>query len=512
MTRLAHRGVAAALAVSVGGIGALALGVGTGAAQTGAADATTASGAATGGQGAVIVPEKTAAEFEAERRAEEDEASAAAAAAAEARSAEDDEAAARAAEAAAQEQERLDAEAAEEGVGASRSGRPNLLTRGNLGSVGAAVPSEQLSGRVSFGASYESDPGLDDGGAGYRVSTSFGLSYVTVGRSDRFELSTQLSLSTGRGDGFSGSDSLSVPLPNLSLGYSQSVNRSFGYGLSFSGGVRRLQSSGSSILTLTDADGDGVLEFVQTQRGSTEAYRLSLSGSASGSYKLDRLNSFSSSVSLSRIDFINGDTQRPLTSWSLGGGWSHLLAPDLSAGLSTRIGGTIYDEQSSGDSTTVSATGNLSWSVNDSLGANFSVGPRLTFDDEGTNLGLSLSSAVSYADTETRRYTASLSNRVAPTSDGNSVNLTALRFSASEALNDRLGFELSSTLSHRSALGGSGGDDVDAVDASAGLRWALTPDVSASISYTFEYESTDTDSFLSHGVSLTLSRSFTFLP
>lgn len=400
-------------------------------------------------------------------------------------------------------------------------GDEGVRLAGNLPSRVEPNPERRITLSLSETLSGDTDLGMDGGDGSLGSSTRLGLSYISIGPISSYSVSANL--------GFNhvlGSDAdTDVPLPTFSAGWQRSLSRTTQMSLGLNGSVIPQTFYGDPVYSLTDSDDDGVLE-IETDAGDEEdALRVSLGGTASLSHTINSINSVSLGVSASMVDFIDGGASlTPYTNFGLNGGWNAQLTPTLSGGLSSGMSAYFSDGADERSTYTFNVSGNTGWTVNRRLSMNASLGPNLSFSsstdastglkDEYTSLSARGQVGISYALNDTK-WAASLSQGVQPSSDGAIANTTSLSLRMRHQINDASAVSAATSLSYYLPLSEEDEDSVSErlnLSLRTSYSYALTKTVDASLGYAIRLKHEDDESFVSHKVFLTLTKSFTFLP
>lgn len=411
-----------------------------------------------------------------------------------------------AAEQAAAEQAAAEAESARRSAAASRG----ILLDGAQQSQVNQSPERRLDLRISQGFSADSDPGRDESGAGFTSTTAVSFGYLLAGPTETLRFSGGISMLLRTGEGYEDSET-ALPLPNLALQYTQSVNPAFSYNLGLSGSVTERTFSNGSSLVVSDSNGDGVYEISLVDQGEDTGFIVSTSASAGARYVVNRRDSLSGGLQLNRIEYIDGAaTDVPMTGLSLRGAWNRQLSATLSAGFNSGISASIFDEDSEDDSFTFSAGAQGSWTADPRTTVSGSIGPRVTYSDalSQPNFGVAFDTGIR-RQTETSAMTLSFSNAVTPTTDGDVTNVTSLRLSASQTVSPTVSVSGGASLSRETAITGATEDNTSA-RINAALNYRLTEHVTASLSYRTAWE--EDDDIIAHRVMLNFTRALSFIP
>ncbi|MFT4792127.1 MAG: hypothetical protein ACJAVR_002266 [Paracoccaceae bacterium] len=411
----------------------------------------------------------------------------------------------------------------EEAAEDAQPGYRGVRLAGNLPTAVSPNPERRITLSLSETISGDTDIGLDGGGAAFGSNTRAGVQYISIGPISSFRVGANIGLNYFTGSGASSAD-LNVPTPDLSVGWQRSLSRTTQVSLGFNGSLKPETLTGDPTFALAQND-DGSL-FIETTDGQDkDALRLSLAASGSLNHTVNALNSLSMSFNASKVDYINGsDSLTPYIRFGLNGGWDAQLSPTVSGGLSAGASAYFSDGADERTTYTFNVSGNSGWTVNRRMSVNASLGPSLSFTsrtDTNTGLGDEYSSVsaraqigISYALRDTS-WSAGLSQGVQPTTQGSIANLTSLTLQMNHSVNEASSVSLASSLSYQLPL--SQQDEADVgndmnLTLRAAYNYALTRDVNASLGYALRWKDQEVNSFVSHKVFLTLTKSFTFLP
>ncbi|MGG7566141.1 hypothetical protein ACQ5SO_08275 [Rhodovulum sp. DZ06] len=436
-----------------------------------------------------------------------------AAAAAEAQAAEDAAAAeAEAAEAAAEEEE-------EEPTLAARRGP-------SLGGFGAGAvnqdPERRFDLTLSTGVSFNSGGGSNTSDSIVSANTNARLMYTSV----TSDSALNIGLSAGfRALGGNETDRNVVPIPDLSVGYSQAIDSTTSFSTSFSARLDQVAfTEADTISIITDPTSGLPIGFVQIEGDEGDALKLALGAGMSLSHAINPRNQLSFGLNLSRTDYVD-ETSPALSSSTAGSlslSWSHQSQPTLSHSLSAVTSVSQTDNAADQRSLTVAVTGGANWSVNRRLSMQGSLGPSLTFsqrtvggvDETFTSPGVRALAGLTYSGARSS-LSASFSNAVNPDSDGAGIaNITAFTIGGRLQLDADSSVGANASLGWQQALSGDENSAQERLTAATGVSFStrLFDEISASVGYRLSWSDENAGSDVSHRVSLTFSRGFTFLP
>lgn len=429
-----------------------------------------------------------------------------------------------AAEAEAEEAEAAEAEAeAEEEETAPEptlaQGRGPSLTGFTPGQVNQD-PVRRWDLMLSQGLSFDTDAGLDGGGAIASATTNARLTYTAITPIS----SLNLSLSAGiRALGGDGSDRNLVPIPDLSVAWTRRLDPTTTFATSFSANLDQVAFTEPDALAITFDPTTGAFTLVEIEGDEGDAMRLALGAGMSLSHAVNARNQVSGGLSLSHTDYVDADS--PVLSASTSGStnlsWTHQSGPTLSHSLSGVVSVSSTDSVAEQKSLTVAVTGGANWAVNPRLSTQGSIGPSLTFSqrtiggdtERFTSPGIRALAGLTYSGAK-HQVVASFSNTVDPTSGGGIANRTALTLGGRMQLDPYSSVGANFAVGWQQPLSGDDGSAEDSLTVRTGVNFStrLFEEVNATIGYGLGWTEDDDGSDVSHRVSLTFSRGFTFLP
>lgn len=396
--------------------------------------------------------------------------------------------------------------------------------QGNLPAAVEPLPERRLTLTLSETLSGDTDIGLDGDGGAFGSNTRVGLHYLSTGLISSFRLGGTIGFNYYAGPGTDDVD-LNVPTPDIYMSWQRSVSQTTQVSLGFNGSVKPETFADDPTFELTDDDGDGFYDVDTIAGDDKDALRVSLSASAGLSHTINSRNSMSLSLSASNVDYIDGsDALTPYTRFGLNGGWNKQFSPTLSGGLSAGASAYYSDAADERETVTFNLSADSGWTVNRRMAVNASLGPNLSFTslidpstgvkDEYSTLSARAQFGMSYALSDTT-WSAGLSQDVRPTTEGSIANITALTVQMRHKINELSSASLGAVLSYQLPLSEQDEDDIEEqlnFTVRAAYNHALTRDVNATLGYAFRFQDEEEDSFVSHKVFLTLTKSFTFLP
>ena len=411
------------------------------------------------------------------------------------------------------EAEQSEAEAIVESVG-----RRGPSAAGQRGAPVADQPQRRITLGISQGFNFDSDPSLDGSGSTFGASTTFSATYTSVAPTSSLSLGLNGSIRVLGGEGADDSDTV-VPLPSFRAAYSASLSRSTSFGANFNLSITETAFENADVINLVlTEDGDLALQRVEGDEGN--AQRLSLGAGFSLSHAINRRNSVSMGLSLSRSDFIDNDsdTLNASTSGGLNFSWSHQARQDLSTTFGASISASRSEAADEAQSLSLAVTGGGNWRVDRLTVVQGSLGPSLTFSDDavdGSDLSVGLRAQGGFSYSSRRAsFDMAFANNVVPADSGAISNLTALSVGGRYRINTLSSIGAQMGLSWQQPLNtsDSDGDDTLSLNSTLSYSYALTEDMNANLGYGLRWRSSDGEADMSHRVFLTLSRSFTFLP
>lgn len=395
--------------------------------------------------------------------------------------------------------------------------RPSrLLTASCAAALLAAAPAHAIDwqGSLGFSQSFTTGGGIDTrGDADNEVTSSTSFSFDFVGATPRMSLSFSPGVSVffSTDEDFSASDSI---LPN------------FRGAITTNGSRTRLNSSLS--LTPRFVDRNQAIEGVFTdpfgaepppdtldgrdtrRRNSSSALQIDANWNVGVSHAIDTRNSLSGGFFVRRREFTGvsaGDDLESSTSIGVNGSMSRQLTPLTSGSLSANVRQFLPDNSNDDDTRTYSLSAGLSTRFSPRLSANGSLGLSVTESDGAVDPGLVGSFGFNWRATNQTSVSASLSQTVEESTDGQIDNVISGNLGVSTTLTQRSSFSTAARLSFENPVFDDNAAETLFISIGPTYSYRLTENWRLNAGYSLRYETGD-DEGLSSRFNVGLGRAF----